>query len=285
MTIKLWDMQTLSEKETLKHPDFVRFAAFSPNGEMLATICANTDDVGYVKVFDVATARELLPSPKAGRLGSLAFSPDSKLLATYSGVTVKVWDLSQKRLIARLSRMRHEEIIHAQENGILDVSVYGEGLDSVVVVLKSKLPEPIEIGVMPGTLFRADTPNIQNMVATEESALRLEPFQEKPVRLQAACINMLRRVPKASDRLAPEKTPIPEDLLRLVTSPGFNNLPFRIQQFAIWTITDNPQPHGYVPIGTQFYNNGPTTDEFATIRNLFKRVGLSADKYHALRTN
>ena len=76
------------------HQTYLRMA-FSPDGSKLAVGGAEAFTTGKIKVWDVATRKELLRWP--GRFdivfGGLAFSPDGKRLASAGG-TLKLWDMA-----------------------------------------------------------------------------------------------------------------------------------------------------------------------------------------------
>jgi hypothetical protein len=65
---------------------------------------------------------------------------------------------------------------------------------------------------------------------------------------------------------------------------NFSEASARVKQFAIWTITDNPERGGYMGISTGFlpYGSGPDDDEIEAIRTLFISAGISTGKYQAL---
>jgi hypothetical protein len=65
--------------------------------------------------------------------------------------------------------------------------------------------------------------------------------------------------------------------------PDFSKQSFRVQQFAIWTITDNPTRKGYVGLGTFVSGSGPSDAEMAKIKALFTAAGIDQKKYQALR--
>src|SRR3990170_7702427 len=68
-------------------------------------------------------------------------------------------------------------------------------------------------------------------------------------------------------------------LLRLLAVPDFADASFRGQQFAVWTITDNPARTGYVGLGSFGVGSGPSNDEMAEIKALFKKAGLDVTDY------
>jgi hypothetical protein len=75
-----------------------------------------------------------------------------------------------------------------------------------------------------------------------------------------------------------------EDLIRLLTEPSFSGQEFRVQQFAIWTITDNPGRYGYVGLSRfGISGTGPSDEEMELIRQLFTSAGIPLEHYQALQ--
>jgi hypothetical protein len=68
----------------------------------------------------------------------------------------------------------------------------------------------------------------------------------------------------------------------LLKAPDFAGQTFRVRQFAIWTITDNPTRTGYVGLGSFGIGSGPRDEEIAVIRQLFVKAGLDPTAYLAL---
>lgn len=74
--------------ETPDSDAFIFDMAFSPDGELLATACADN----VARVIDVASARVIDVLPHAGMVGMVGFSDDGRLLATASNDGhAKVW--------------------------------------------------------------------------------------------------------------------------------------------------------------------------------------------------
>ncbi len=99
-TIRLWDVATGENTVTLAgHRSWVYSVAFSSDGKTLASGSYEWDQ-NTVRLWDVATGREVLKVSHSGRVASVAFSPDSTILASAAGdekaknYTVKLWDVA-----------------------------------------------------------------------------------------------------------------------------------------------------------------------------------------------
>jgi sugar lactone lactonase YvrE len=96
---KVWDALTGAELFVLKgHTRAVNGVAFSPDGQRLATVSedrsfSKPNEDRTVKVWDAHTGQAMLTLPGHSRaVGSVAFSPDSQLLASASqDGTAKIW--------------------------------------------------------------------------------------------------------------------------------------------------------------------------------------------------
>ena len=120
------------------------------------------------------------------------------------------------------------------------------------------------------------------MMVIKEKLLLLEPQGSKQVDVSTACANMRLDVPSESDSLTIKGVAPTEDLLRLLELPDFHGETFRVRQFAIWTITDNPRRTEYVGIGYFGTGSGPDDDEMQRIGTLFEKAGIPTEKYRAL---
>jgi WD40 repeat protein len=106
-TVKLWDVTTGDELRTFAgHSEQVLHVAFSSDGRLLASGTGGfsaTDVPQFdVRIWDVATGRELWSLPHPEGVGDLSFSPNGRWLASSEGKTVKLWDESSGQEILTL---------------------------------------------------------------------------------------------------------------------------------------------------------------------------------------
>ena len=177
------------------------------------------------------------------------------------------------------------ELIEAQSKGLIEVSACGTGsINRIQMSLTSNSDDVLEVAILPGTIFTSSAASVQSMVVITEKVLPLLYPDETigPVNVDAACANMELDAPEESNTLALSTEVPPEDLVKLLYLPDFHEETSRVQQFAIWTITDNPERGGYMGIGYFGMGSGPSDEEMEKIRVLFEKAGISTDKYKAL---
>ncbi|MCJ8279266.1 MAG: NB-ARC domain-containing protein, partial [Rivularia sp. ALOHA_DT_140] len=102
-TIKIWRLDQKICIHTLKgYDDQIGAVIFNPEGSLLATAGESA-----VEIWDVASGKRvyiLEEEEHKGRVKSVAFSPDGKLLVSGStDKTIKIWDLSNLQLIRNLT--------------------------------------------------------------------------------------------------------------------------------------------------------------------------------------
>ncbi len=75
----------------MKHGGIVRWVAFSPDGQWLAT----ASDEKFARIWEAATGREVARMTHEGFVNHVAFSPDGRWVATASDDgTARVWEAS-----------------------------------------------------------------------------------------------------------------------------------------------------------------------------------------------
>ena len=93
--VRLWDVETGTQKGLIEHTDRVNSVAFSPDSTTLASGGGHIDD--EVRLWDVATATQKGTLQHTGRdVNSVAFSPDGQTIASSSNSdnTVRLWDVA-----------------------------------------------------------------------------------------------------------------------------------------------------------------------------------------------
>jgi WD40 repeat protein len=107
-TIQLWDLSSKTlRRKFLGHRDWVSALAIHPQGEILASSSLD----GTIKLWNIRT-RELLATLPAGRMTSLAFSPDGSTLASATRLmgswnapspSIQFWDIATHQQINQIS--------------------------------------------------------------------------------------------------------------------------------------------------------------------------------------
>jgi hypothetical protein len=179
---------------------------------------------------------------------------------------------------------RRLDLETAESGGLVRLGAFGAGLTAVQLTLESRAPEPLAVVIPVGTIFQAQSATTQSMVVIEQEVVHLtNSGSRQAVRLAAACINMDRDVPREADALALRRGTASGDLARLVNVADFGNESWRVRQFAVWTITDNPSRGGYAAIGARGATVGPSGEELGRVRDLLVRAGLLPNRYRAFR--
>ena len=91
--VRLWDVETKSELQTLTGPRGISSVSFSPDGSTLASVGGTYDYT--VRLWDMKTGTELqtLTGRPEDWLDSVAFSPDGNTIAAGSGKVIHLWDV------------------------------------------------------------------------------------------------------------------------------------------------------------------------------------------------
>jgi WD40 repeat protein len=94
-TVRIWDMDSGQTRKILPHPEWVRFVAFTPDGQTLVT-ASNVE--GTVRLWKLTDETQTALSDKP--FSAAALAPDGRLLAGSSFDGIHVWDLQSRELIA-----------------------------------------------------------------------------------------------------------------------------------------------------------------------------------------
>ncbi len=176
------------------------------------------------------------------------------------------------------------DLVAAQEQGLVSVSAAGRSaINFLSLSLASHSDDPLKITILPGTMFVAQTAGVQDMMVITKKTLSLSPHGSfEDVTVDTACANMTLDVPERADSLVLSTGAIPEDLAKLLALDDFQIATDLVQQFAVWTITDNPARDGYVGIVSNGSGSGPTDEQIEQIKELFSLAAIPLDRYQAL---
>jgi hypothetical protein len=178
--------------------------------------------------------------------------------------------------------IRTVKLVEAVQAGEVRMTARGDGLESLDIGLYSLTGEPLDVIVSSGTIFTPKSKSTQRMIVTRRAVVRAEPGEITVNHsLDVACASMERNAPGPGDTFKLSTAAPKTDLMRLVRAPAFAEASFRVQQFAVWTITDNPRRGEYVGLSYTGVGGSPTRSEFAQIKTLFRKAGIDAVKYAA----
>ena len=97
--------------------------SFSPDG---ATLASRPERDGTIKLWDVASRRNIATLEHLGRINSVVFSPDGATLASGAGETIKLWDVASRRNIATLEHLGRINSVVFSPDGATLASGAGE---------------------------------------------------------------------------------------------------------------------------------------------------------------
>ncbi|MDE0315422.1 MAG: T9SS type A sorting domain-containing protein [Candidatus Poribacteria bacterium] len=110
--IWIYDAQTGEELDLLSgHPDKVERVAFSPDGNILASVGWE----GTIFLWDVSTGTHI--RTLSGRVESISFSPDGNILAGGSGGETRLWDVSTGTHIRTITGQSQVESVSFSPDG------------------------------------------------------------------------------------------------------------------------------------------------------------------------
>lgn len=205
------------------------------------------------------------------------------------GLSCRLVDVSRVEKLERFTRVdgqaRQVTLRAALKEGWVEIAITGDGLSQIDLRIEPKVDFNLSLEVEAGTIFLAEAAGVQNMVVRKQSFVYLTPGLEAEVELEVSCANMRKKEPRRDDTFTVLPDLAPQDLIDLVSLSEFVFEPMRIQQFSVWTVTDNPPRDGYVGLQVSFSSegSGPSDEELARIRELFELAGMEPDAYTALQ--
>jgi hypothetical protein len=141
------------------------------------------------------------------------------------------------------------ELAEAIKEGLVKIEAIGQVLESLELILDSLSDEDLIVEVKPGTLFKPASASTQTMVVRAAQQVSLDAGGHAETQLDVACANMHLDGLTSADVFNIELDISLFDLIDLLELAEFSQEDFRLQQFSIWTITDNPSRNRYVGLG------------------------------------
>lgn len=173
----------------------------------------------------------------------------------------------------------------ALTEGLVLASITGDGLTRIDLTLKPQVDFNLEIEIEPGTTFISGSAGVQNMVLRRETFVYLKPSVEVSLELEVSCANMELKQPEGADAFTVSTDPPNPDLAKLFALDRFQFEEIDMQQFAVWTVTDNPPNGGYTGIDSDGVTHLPWEDDIARMLRLFEAAGIDPTKYRVFSDN
>jgi len=168
--------------------------------------------------------------------------------------------------------------------GNVQATINGGGLEKMTVRLQSKSDGLLEIVIAPGVIFAPQSGDVQRMVVRQAAVAVLQPGGAAALDVPVSCAEMQKKEPHPGDSFKVAAQPASSDLQKLFTLPDFAFAAPRLQQFAVWTLTDNPAKGAYTGLSlTGGFGGGPSPDELAAVKDLLAQAGLDSAKYKAFQ--
>ncbi len=129
----------------------------------------------------------------------------------------------------------------ALQRGQISVEAKGRGGfngDCLKIRVLNKTNAPIEIKLLPGTIFESENEDLQNLVVTREEILTIQPKSDAILSLSTMCIQSHNMSPFANSifRFAQMASGDLKKLVGLIASKGYSG--HSTAQSAVWAITD-----------------------------------------------
>jgi hypothetical protein len=182
--------------------------------------------------------------------------------------------------------IRELSLAAALDAGLVTVKAVGESLQRLDIELASKTDEPLTVIVPAGTMFVPRRAATQTMIVISSTWVEVPAGEVADAVLDVACAQMHDDQPGETgkaDTFTVREKPARGDLARLVASEMFRVADFRVQQFAVWTITNDPTRSGYVRLATFGIGSGPSAAELREIKSMFRDAGIDPGDYRVFR--
>lgn len=113
--VRAWSLDTNAVVlPPLAHEHGVRLVEYSPNGQLLLTVC----DDQFLRVWDAKSGGVVCPPIRLGeRLSRATFSPEGRRILTIEGPITRVWDLANAAQLGMQWRIPHTRALRFSRDG------------------------------------------------------------------------------------------------------------------------------------------------------------------------
>jgi len=187
------------------------------------------------------------------------------------------------RAVERLDSDDSYDLTLAQaiDQRLLDVSFQGMDLMTVLADVRRLPDRPLRLAIMPGTLLTPEDADgrYQDVVVREKRVLQI-PAKGTAVgfRIPVLALSMTREVPTGV-ALRPGNAAADKAVLTLLATPRFAQMRPALQQYAVWTLTDNPAFNEFVGIYSGSGRGQPNRQDVSALAQVFRDAGLDTTKY------
>ena len=222
------------------------------------------------------------PTANLSQTPSIIHTPDSQPPASTSAPSQESAKAQPAPLLSDLyPDLEWVFILKAIDEGLVDLSISGNGLEKISIKIVSKLENAIGIGFTPGLTFLTTSADVQPMAAVEFCEIVLEPDSPVELELEVTCANMDLEAPTPEDSFTISE-PLDPALSRLAWAISDSEESFRVNQFAVWIVTNDPQIGQFRRISSgPAPGSGPFVEEIERIKYLFEIADIPIEDYAA----
>lgn len=166
-------------------------------------------------------------------------------------------------------------------------------MERITAWLNNLGPARLIVTIRPGTVYASLEQHLPHMVVRGIKEVTLQPAGRPGDRIRvglpAASMHMRRKVARRGQQLALQQAPASGPLGQLLKLRCFRAVrpcqdqPFLVQQYAVWTLTNNPPGGRFVGPGPDRLRGGPSPGEMARVAALLRRAKIDLSAYDAFR--
>jgi|GEM_PF-4594678 hypothetical protein len=197
-----------------------------------------------------------------------------KMLATAALVLVLVGLATCMGLAT--NGQKEVDFVEAVEHGLIEFQIHDiHGLVSIDLDVRNRsTDDSLRIVILPGVVFYSVDDEVQDLVVVRKVVALVAPGEHKTVTVPIACADMTDAQPTSGTQFENHIGRMNLSTLQmLVQSDAYQEATFRIQQFALWLLIDQPETR------YDFSGLGLGGDFFSTFESLFD---VSEDQLESL---